>query len=530
MRLATLTRWVLAHKRLVAGVWILVTIAAFAALQPADDALPRSSRCRAARGSRPTARSPRSTATAATCRAARPGRDAAGRQDRQLSQHFAAELDSGARQGADRHTSRRRRVLRPPRDDRTFVLDDEPHNVRPRLASRHVGVDLAGPGRRRPAGAGRARQRHRRRGAGEVAGLEELRAAAHRRSAGAARASPSRPPYLRRRFLGPRLRLRVVDRHRAAAHGMRPAADHLPVRLAAGEGHDVWSSRLPLGSSGSASRSTTRCWPARPRAGARHGRARRAVSDAMAHAGRAVVFSGTRVAISLLALVAPPSRPAQHRHRGPAYPARQRRGRGHAAAGRPGTVGPAGLAAFRRDGAPAQLDAWARIVVRHRRTAASLSTARSALGAAFSIQLGDPQRHSLAQAPRPAPRLEQLEGRGRGPGRCSPFARSSGPATPTTWPIRSPRVEGVQGTVAPPCAATAPRWSPRAGGGGHSPPAGTLDRVRAATAGRRRSSAARPPRAPTSSTASTAGSARHRADRRAHLRASGPRLPVAGRR
>src|SRR5918995_2932994 len=37
--LATLTRWVLGHKRLVAGTWILVTIAAFAAIGPASDAL-----------------------------------------------------------------------------------------------------------------------------------------------------------------------------------------------------------------------------------------------------------------------------------------------------------------------------------------------------------------------------------------------------------------------------------------------------------------------------------------------------------
>jgi RND superfamily putative drug exporter len=37
--MTTLTRWVLAHKRLVAGVWLLVTIAAFAALGPAGKAL-----------------------------------------------------------------------------------------------------------------------------------------------------------------------------------------------------------------------------------------------------------------------------------------------------------------------------------------------------------------------------------------------------------------------------------------------------------------------------------------------------------
>jgi RND superfamily putative drug exporter len=37
--LAVSTRWVLAHRRLVAGVWILVTVAAIAALKPAGDAL-----------------------------------------------------------------------------------------------------------------------------------------------------------------------------------------------------------------------------------------------------------------------------------------------------------------------------------------------------------------------------------------------------------------------------------------------------------------------------------------------------------
>ena len=62
-----------------------------------------------------------------------------------------------------------------------------------------------------------------------------------------------------------------------------------------------------------------------------------AVRNAMQHAGSAVVFSGTTVAISLLALlVAAGAVPAQHRHRRPADRARQRRRRGHAAAGRPG--------------------------------------------------------------------------------------------------------------------------------------------------------------------------------------------------
>ena len=37
--MATLTRWVLAHKRLVVGIWVVVTVAAFAAIQPTVDAL-----------------------------------------------------------------------------------------------------------------------------------------------------------------------------------------------------------------------------------------------------------------------------------------------------------------------------------------------------------------------------------------------------------------------------------------------------------------------------------------------------------
>ena len=37
--MATWTRWVLARKRLVAGFWLVVALAGFAAVQPATDAL-----------------------------------------------------------------------------------------------------------------------------------------------------------------------------------------------------------------------------------------------------------------------------------------------------------------------------------------------------------------------------------------------------------------------------------------------------------------------------------------------------------
>ncbi len=37
--MTALTRWVLAHKKLVAGLWIVLAIAGFAAMKPAGDAL-----------------------------------------------------------------------------------------------------------------------------------------------------------------------------------------------------------------------------------------------------------------------------------------------------------------------------------------------------------------------------------------------------------------------------------------------------------------------------------------------------------
>ena len=37
--MTSLTRWVLAHKRLVLGLWVLLAIGGFAAIKPANDAL-----------------------------------------------------------------------------------------------------------------------------------------------------------------------------------------------------------------------------------------------------------------------------------------------------------------------------------------------------------------------------------------------------------------------------------------------------------------------------------------------------------
>ena len=37
--MATLTKWVLGHKKLVVGLWIVLAIGGFAAMKPASDAL-----------------------------------------------------------------------------------------------------------------------------------------------------------------------------------------------------------------------------------------------------------------------------------------------------------------------------------------------------------------------------------------------------------------------------------------------------------------------------------------------------------
>ena len=57
--MTTLTRWVLRHKKLVLGLWVVLAIAGFAAMKPAGDALSHApSTSPAARRSTPTAASP----------------------------------------------------------------------------------------------------------------------------------------------------------------------------------------------------------------------------------------------------------------------------------------------------------------------------------------------------------------------------------------------------------------------------------------------------------------------------------------
>jgi RND superfamily putative drug exporter len=216
-----------------------------------------------------------------------------------------------------------------------------------------------------------------------------------------------------------------------------------------------------------------------------------AVVNAMEHAGKAVAFSGTTVGISLLALVA--------------LPVPFLRSIGIAGMLIPlisvavaitllpvvlATVGPR-LDRRRLRGSERESrgwTAWARIVVRRRWTAAIASTAVLAAltVAAASIQLGNPQADSLAQGGGARAGLEQLERSGIGTGPLSPFDALVRSGDPAAVAGTLAGLEGVR-------AATAPvEWRrdgsalvtviPTAEG---NSPAGreTLDRIRAATRG-----------------------------------------------
>jgi RND superfamily putative drug exporter len=179
-----------------------------------------------------------------------------------------------------------------------------------------------------------------------------------------------------------------------------------------------------------------------------------AVVAAMQHAGKAVVFSGTTVAISLLALVA--------------LPVPFLRSLGIAGMLIPlvsvavaVTLLPAVLAtigprldrrhARREDHASRGWSAWARFVVRHRRSAAILSTVVLAglVVAASTIQLGNPQAESLAQSGSARAALEQLKDSGIGTGPLSPFDTLVHSADPAKVVATLQGVEGVRSAIAP---------------------------------------------------------------------------------
>ncbi|MBD0329481.1 MAG: MMPL family transporter [Thermoleophilia bacterium] len=179
-----------------------------------------------------------------------------------------------------------------------------------------------------------------------------------------------------------------------------------------------------------------------------------AVRRAMQHAGSAVVFSGTTVAISLIALLAMPM---------PAL-------RSIGVAGLLialvsvvvavtllpvvlATIGPrVDWPRSRRDAHPSR--AWsavARLVVRHRWTAAVTSTAVlvALVAAASTIQLGNPRADSLAQQGIARAGLEKLKASGIGLGPLSPFDALVRSGDPAAVAEALAKVDGVRSAAAP---------------------------------------------------------------------------------
>jgi RND superfamily putative drug exporter len=214
-----------------------------------------------------------------------------------------------------------------------------------------------------------------------------------------------------------------------------------------------------------------------------------AVRNAMQHAGSAVVFSGTTVAISLLALVAVP------------VPALRSIGIAGllialVSVAVAVTLLPVVLATIgprldwprnRRDARASRgWSAWARLVVRHRWAAAATSTAAlvALVLAASQIQLGNPRADSLANAGPARAGLEKLEDSGIGTGPLSPFDALVRSGDPDAVAEALGQVDGVRSAAAP------ADW--RRGGtalltiipteDGNSPAGrATLDRIRATT-------------------------------------------------
>ncbi len=214
-----------------------------------------------------------------------------------------------------------------------------------------------------------------------------------------------------------------------------------------------------------------------------------AVRNAMQHAGSAVVFSGTTVAISLLALVVLP------------VPFLRSIGIAGLLIALVSvvvaiTLLPVLLATIgpkldwprtRRDARASRgWSAWARLIVRHRWAAAAGSTAVLAalVVAAASIQLGNPRADSLANGGPARAGLDKLETSGIGTGPLSPFEAlvASGDAGAVAKALA--KVDGVQSAPAP------ADW--RSGGtsivaviptadGNSAAGRATLDRIRATT-------------------------------------------------
>jgi RND superfamily putative drug exporter len=180
-----------------------------------------------------------------------------------------------------------------------------------------------------------------------------------------------------------------------------------------------------------------------------------AVRNAMRHAGSSVVFSGTTVAISLLALVAVPV--PVLRSIGLAGLLIALVSVAVAITLLPVVLAKAGpwLDRPRRrrsaEGGDRMWAAWARLIVRHRWAAAIGSTAvlLALVAAAATIHLGNPSADSLAQSGPARAGLEQLKASGVGTGPLSPFDALVHSGDPEQVATALAGVDGVHSVAAP---------------------------------------------------------------------------------
>ncbi|HVX32623.1 MAG TPA: MMPL family transporter [Solirubrobacterales bacterium] len=193
-----------------------------------------------------------------------------------------------------------------------------------------------------------------------------------------------------------------------------------------------------------------------------HGhRGEEAIVRTMERAGRAVVFSGTTVGIGLLSLVVlPVPFLASVGYAGMLIPL--------VSVAVAITLVPIVLAAFGErldwphvrsdDRASRSWTAWAGLVVRHRALAAvsAVAVLGALLVAAASIHMGaaDGNPNSISKGGRAEAGLRQLEAAGIGSGALSPVEVLADPGGAAALPASLERVEGVTGAVAP----AGPAW------------------------------------------------------------------------
>ena len=451
--MATLTRWVLAHKRLVLGLWLVVAIGGLAAMRPAGDALSEqfnlpgteafvaNSRVAAVYGNGgdvaplvPVVTVPKGRTVDS------PG--VAGQLDAALAKVKAALPNARVASYASTH-------------DRAFVSADG--------RTTFALVSIRGEGRGEPRSGrgahrtGGARRRHRRRSARPGDGPGR---AARRRADGGGGTNLVIEGLVA--GVGALLVLAFVFASFMAVVPLMMALVAIPTTFLL-----VWPlatvtdvsvivkfliALVGLAIAIDYALLVVVRWREERRRGGQSNE--EAVVKAMQHAGRAVVFSGTTVGISLMALVA--------------LPVPFLRSLGIAGMLIPlvsvtvavtllpvvlATIGPKldWPRTHSEDRASRGWSAWARIVVRHRFAAAAASIA--VLGAlafaASSIQLGNPRADSLAQSGAARAGLDQLRHARIGTGPLSPFDAVVRSGDPERVAHALADVPGVRSAVAP---------------------------------------------------------------------------------